>query len=384
MKIKYIILVGFMLGVAWQTDGQNIARSAYYANIPFWESQIQPFKAAIPITKEQALQRIHLRLDYDSLGRVIQSNVMIGKEYKAFQGYMKLFIDAPKIQVQHHDSTEIHTFYDHRNEQITVMNEVYQKVFDKDQYGRRVRLKLLDKNGQPAEDHFGYTRYEWVHEHDGAVIESRYTKDGELGPLRGGFQFVRTRITYSLDGFPHMLQNIDAQGELINSESGAAMFKYYYDQQGRFLRWEVYDKDGNPAVGPSDTSGEQNVYNGYYLSEIQFFDTQGRPVKHWSGAEKWVLEHDKYGNRTIRSFQTSDGNLMNGYAGFAQNIYEWSDDGRWLLSESFYDEQGQPFNRINNGVSKTEYVRDDEGVITDTLQYQYSNGQYQLIDAKDE
>jgi hypothetical protein len=377
MKLKQIALLLLMTSVSLASPGQSV-RSEYYAVIPFWESQVQPFKGAVPITKIQAQERIHLRLDYDSLNRVIQSNVMIGTHLKAFQGFMKLYIDAPLIRVEYQDAREVHSFYDHFGEPTEVMNGVFRKIYEKDESGRNVKLLFLDRNGSPAEDHFGYVRYEWTHTFDGAIIEERFTSDDNPGPLRVGFQFMRTRMIYGPDGYPQILHNIDEAGNLVNSESGAAIFKYYYDVQGRFDRWEVFDKEGNPAIGPSDTSGEQNVHEGYYLREIRFFDTQGAPVKHWSGAEKWVQSYDRFGNRTIRAFHTYEDELMNGYGGYAQSIYTWSTDGRWLQSEHFLDENGNPTNHSRTGVSKVTYQRDESGVITDTLTYEYVLGNYEL------
>lgn len=370
-----LIILSFFLG---EESHAQSRRSEYYAGIPFWESQMQPFKGEVPLTKQAAKERIHFRLDYDSLNRVVQSNVMIGDHLKAFEGYSKLFIDAPLIKVTYPKGQEVHTFFNHYEEPISVMNGVFTKVFEKDTLGRNTSLIFLDDHGNQTEDYFGYVRYTWTHSADGSIIEERFSSDGTPGPLRGGFQFIRTRIIYGMDGYPHILQNIDSTGALINSPSGAATFKYYYDQQGRFDRWEVYDKEGNPAVGPSHTSGEQNIHYGYDLNEIRFFDRQRMPVKHWSGAERWVMEYDRYGNRTVRAFQTSEGALMNGYDGYAQHIYSWSGDGRWLQSEHYLDANGVPVNHERAQWSKKEYKRDAEGRVLATSVYMYVDERYQL------
>lgn len=359
--------------------GQTI-RSEYYADIPFWESQVQPFKGAVPLDKEEAMERIHLRLDYDSLNRVVQANVMIGEYYKAFQGFSKLYIDAPLIKVKHEDGREVHTFFDHYGKPIRVMNGVFQKVFEKDEQGRNVSLRFVDKEGNPATDYFGFARYTWLHAFDGSIIEERFDLEGDPGPLRAGFHFMRTRIVYGQDGYPHLLQNIDESGALVNSESGAATFKYYYDQQGRFNRWEVYDKDGNSAIGPSNTAGEQNIHDGYYLKEIRFFDKEGAPALHWSGAEKWVQEYDRFGNRTERAFHKADDTPMNRNGGYQQQRYTWSEDGRWLMSEYFLDVDGKPVNHPRTSIAKTEYVRDENGEIIETLEYHYEGGAYLVLD----
>lgn len=374
--VTHCIIYAILLITIHEAAGRQI-RSEYYANIPFWESPVQPFKGAVPLTKEQALERIHLRLDYDSQNRVVQANVAIGEHLKAFQGYSKLYIDAPLTKVSYDQNTETHRFFDHYEQPTTIMEGVFSKVYEKDALGRNISLVFLDEDGDPATDYFGYARYEWTYEFDGAIIEERFDKEGTPGPLRGGFHFLRTRMIYGPDGYPHILQNIDNDGALVNSESGAAIFKYYYDRQGRFDRWEVYDKNGHPAIGPSGTAGEQNVHESYYLQAIEFFDRDGAPAVHWSGAEKWVMEYDQYGNTTTRAFQTSKGAPMNGYSGYSARVYEWSEDGRWLLAQLYLDANGNPVN-APDGISKTEYHRDDKGVIIDTLQYEYRDGKYLL------
>ena len=55
--------------------------------------------------------------------------------------------------------------------------------------------------------------------------------------------------------------------------------------------------------------------------------------------------------------------------GFAEVRYDWSDDGHYLLSRSYYDKQGEPTNHQKDGIFKTLYIRDDVGNISEVINY---------------
>ena len=177
-----------------------------------------------------------------------------------------------------------------------------------------------------------------------------------------------------------LLQNIDEKGNLINAECGAATLKYFYNSQGRFSRWEVYDKEGNPSIGPSNTSGEQNVFKGNDLTDIIFFDRKGNPAIHWSGAEWWHFEYDEYGNKTSLTYQKNDGRPMRGNQGVSQNKFKWSKGGRFLLSQSFYGMNEEPQLLEKLGVHQVEFKRNNKGQI---IEKQFKNVGGHLVNRKD-
>lgn len=366
MKTLSMILATFFVLVVLGQEETKAQRSDYFAILPFWESPYQPFRGAYAINQEIAASRIHLQLDYDQQNRVSAAHVKLGKHYKAYEGFFgNLCINAPLTKVTYEASTEKHRFFDRLGNPIAVMGNVFTKVYEKDDHGRNVRLTFLDKQGNPTDDLFRNRSYEWIHHTDGSMVELRKNANGEITPLRGSFQFMRTRMTFGADGYFTTLQNIDEEGKLVNAPCGAATLRYFYDSQGRFSRWEVYDKDGKAAIGPSDTSGEQNIFKGYDLMDIVFFDQENEPVIHWSGAERWHFEVDKYGNRTSLTFQRNNKERMNANNGYAQIKFEWSEDGRFLLSESYYDQSGDKSAHNTLGIHLVEYKRDKKGMLTE-------------------
>lgn len=339
-------------------------RSEYYAHLPFWESPYQPFKLASQINEKEARKRIHVQVDYDTQNRVVTLHIKIGKHYKSYEGFFgNIYINAPLTTVEYEDNKELHSFYDRFGNQISVQGKVYTKVYEKDRYGRNIKLTFIDSKGDQTIDQTGVESYNWIHQSDGSIIEERFNLKGAVVPLRGVFQFDRTRMTFDNQGYFTTLQNIDDNGNLANSKSGAAVFRYYYDSEGRFDRWEVYDENGNKAIGPSDTSGEQNTYYQYDLKDIIFFNTKGDPATHWSGAERWHFEVDKYGNNTYLEFKDSEGNAINANNGFSKYEWSWSENGRYLLTEAYYDRDHQRTVHKSLGIHRIEYVRGDNGLI---------------------
>ncbi|KAB7531394.1 hypothetical protein F8C76_07850 [Flagellimonas olearia] len=384
MKItKTLILAYFAiisnLGHGQQQNGPH--RSEYYAVLPFWESPYQPVKGGYPITKEEAMHRINLKVDYNTNNQVIATHVRIGKEYKEFEGrFGNLNINAPHTKIIHSPDKEVHHFFDRFGNRVSVMGNVYAKIYEKDALGKNRSLTFTDVHGEPATDWFGVVRYQWFHEPNGSLIEERLDSNGELVPLRGDFQFLRTRMTFDGQGYFGTLENIDSEGNLVNTDNGAAFFKYYYDSQGRFDRWEVFDANGKPAIGPSHTAGEQNVWNGYDLQDIVFFDQEKNPATHWSGAERWHFETDGFGNNTLLEFQDGDGNPKNANGGYSKYVAEWTTDGRFLLSETYLDKEGLKTVHKTSGVHRVEYSRDPLGLI---LEKRYLDTDHNLMNRKD-
>lgn len=339
-------------------------RSEYYAHLPFWESPYQPFKLASPITQEIARKRIHAQVDYDSNNRIIATHIKIGKHYKEFEGFFgNVYINAPLTTISYESKRELHRFYDRFGNQISIQGNVYQKVYDKDGHGRNVKLTFLDIQGKETVDQSGVKSYNWTHQDDGSIIEERFNEKGEIVPLRGYFDLERIRMTFDDQGYFGVLQNIDKGGNLVNTKNGVAVFKYYYDRQGRFDRWEVYDKDGNKALGPSNTAGEQNTHYQYELENIIFFDTKGGPATHWSGAQRWHFDIDQYGNFTSLEFQNPKGNPMNANNNYSKSVWNWSSDGRYMTDEAFFDKEGKPAGHKQLGVHKILYKRNDKGLL---------------------
>ncbi len=380
LMILFALMFKLYIGTSSTSDintnleAEHSVKTNYYAHLPFWESPYQPFKGASPITKAEADERIHLQFDYDKDNRIVAVHVKLGEHYKEFEGFFgNLYINAPLTKVFYDENEERHSFYDRFGNQTTVQGQVFTKVYEKDAHGRNIKLSFLNESGETTVDMFGVQHYFWLHQADGSIIEERLDAKGDIVPLRGQFELLRTRMFFDNQGYFKTLQNIDDNGNMVNTKNGVAQFHYYYDKQGRFDRWEVYDASGNKVIGPSNTSGEQNIHDQYDLKNIVFFDTKGNPATHWSGAQIWHFEVDHFGNRIALEFQDANGKPMNAYNDYAKRVWEWSSDGRFLLSESYFDEKGQPINHKLTGIHKIIHSRNKQGVIIGSKNYDANN-----------
>ncbi|MCB0492586.1 MAG: hypothetical protein KDC93_09230 [Cyclobacteriaceae bacterium] len=378
---RYVALLLMSLFVVTGIKAQNISRSAYFAGMPFWESPIVPFQGEYPLTKTEAEKRINTKFDYDAQNRIVQVSVRVGTQLKPFEGFFgNLYINAPLTKVSYGEKEERHHFFDIQGNQISVLNSVYEKVYTKDRYGRNTSLTYRTKDGGAATDQFDIQQFQWVYEEDGSISEIRTDAKGEIVPLRRDFQFLRTRITYGPDGQVNMLQNIDEKGKLVNAPCGASTLKYFYDQYGRFERWEVYNKDGQVAIGPSSTAGEYNVFDGIELTGIVFFNQLGNPATHWSGAERWGFTYDQFGNKTSLRYLDAEGKPKLANRGYAGIQYEWDDTGRFLNAQIYIGVDGKPMNHPSLDISTIKYKHNDEGLVIETTHF---NDKGELTNRKD-
>ncbi|UTW54664.1 hypothetical protein [Kordiimonas sp. SCSIO 12610] len=287
---------------------------------------------------------------------------MQGNQFKALgNGLGLLYIHAEHTKVTYRNNQEIHTFFDRFGNQKNGWG-VWQQVYTKDDKGRYTRLEFFDKHGNAIQNSWGIESYQWQHQMDGSIIESRYNSKDELQPHRPGFQFERIRMIFGPSGHLRVMQNVDENGRMIASKSGAAQYHYYYDTMGKFLRWEIYDAMGKPAIGPTQTAGEFYTNHPTDFKKITFFDQSGALTKHASGAVHWMIKNDQYGNMISRSFLGENDEPVNGRYNFHKLVQIWDDQGIHPREKRLIDFSGNAATHID-GYSSTTYFYDDNGLL---------------------
>ena len=347
----------------------DVHRTEWYAKMPFWESPIQAFRGESPLTQAQAKKRIHIQVGYDRHNRIVEILTKLGEQYKTQRS---LYVHAEHTKIEHTDKQAIHRFYDRFGNQIAVLGEVWEKRYDKDQHGRYTKMTFHDRQGKSVDNQYGYNRYEWQYSGDGSVIENRFSLKGETKPHRPGFEFGRIRLHFGANGHLQLMQNIDAQGKLTPSKSGASQYRYFYTPSGAFLRWEVLDEQGNPATGPTGTAGEDYLFDESGWHTIAFFNTEYQPDYHASGAVHWHAARDKYGNLIKRWFTDAKQQKIIAKYGYHRVEYVYDDSGIHLLEERYYDINDKLINN-RDGVAITRYSRDEKGLLTQ-MSYVDANG----------
>lgn len=348
----------------------NVYRAEYYdGRVPFWESPIIPFHGESPLLFEEIKGRMYIQVNYDSQNRVVEIKVKQGEEYKEFQGFNgALYIHAPYTKVRYENNKEIHEFYDRFENRISAWGNVYQKVYELDELDRYTSLYFLNESGERIENSWGIYIYEWLHQTDGSIIENRLAKNGEIKELRGMFQFKKIRMIFGPDGHLSMMQNIDTSGKIVPISTGAAQYKYYYDRIGRFLRWEIYDEYGQPAIGPTNTSGEKYIFPDVYTKKISFFGKDRTPTKHMWGAENGTFTFDKYKNYIRLDLFDANKNLIAGSSNFASRVFNYDDSGLYLIEENFLDTKNNLVN-TSYGVASVQYKRDNKNLLIERINF---------------
>lgn len=358
MRTLIVILLMYVFGPS--AAAQHVE---YYGDFPFWESPVQMFKGQNPLSKRQAKDRQHLRAEFDQFGRLIDVQMRLGDQLKEPAAFFRsLHFHVEHTRVSYEDNRAIQRFFNRFGTRVTVWGRVWEKVYTFDTHGRPVRMDFLGRDGAPVENSWGSAFFTWRHNEDGSIIEERYSLAGELMPHRAGFEFRRIRMTFAPDGHLALMQNIDQNGQPIESQSGAAQYRYFYDTAGMFLRWEVYDAEGQPALGPTGTAGEQykNGINGF--QEIAFFNKEGDRSLHGSGAAYWRGRYDRFGNIVELAFYGVDGAPVTGRSGFHKHLYSWSEDGLHLMQRDYVGLEDAPANSVD-GYSRAVYVRDSRGLL---------------------
>ncbi len=360
--VRVVLLMVLLFSGQVQADQ---ARSEYFGDFPFWESPVQVFKGQNPITAEEARTQKHIKVDFDAQGRMTDVQMRLGDQIKEPAPFFAgLYFHSEHTRISYDGPREVHSYFNRFGTRITGWGDVWEKVYTKDERGRYVRMAFFGRNGEPVENSWGTEYYAWHHQLDGSVIEERYSADGELMPHRRGFEFRRIRLTFSPDGHLALMQNIDANGDLLASASGASQYRYFYDAHGMFLRWEVYDADGNPALGPTGTAGEQYTNGDNGFAEIAFFNREGTRSLHASGAAYWRGSYGPFGNQTELSFFGTDDKPIAGNLGFHKHRFIYDETGLHLMKREYFGLDNEP-TIITDGFHRAVYVRDGRGLLTE-------------------
>ncbi|CAM2011225.1 hypothetical protein [Acanthopleuribacter pedis] len=362
MRLWCVVFLCLMTGVG---EAQT---TRYYGALPFWESPLQPFMGALPLTPEEAAKRVHVAATYDGQGRLIEIQTKLGEHFKDSEGaLLALYVHAVRTTVHYKENRQIHRFYNREGKRTTGWGKVWEKVYQVDDHGRPLELMFFDKAGKRIENSWGNYAYHWEHGLDGSVIETRVDQAGTLKSHRPGFEFKRIRMTFGPDGHLSLMQNLDENNQLLNAPSGAAQYRYFYGSQGLFMRWEVYDAAGKPALGPTGTAGEW-----YELSknrkEIVFFGKNGAAKEHYSGAERWDMTYDANGNQLTRTLRGADKKAKVGRFGYATMRFDWDPSGLWLMGRTYLDATGKVAEN-GDGVARELYTRDKRGLRRETRYY---------------
>jgi hypothetical protein len=365
-------LFAILLFMSTYTFGE-VYRHEYFAEFPFWESPVQPFKFASPLTKKDAQQRIHVQVGYDRQNRIIDIQTRQGDHFKSLGNFFSaLYVHAVHTKVTYLGKKEIHRFYNKLGNRVTAWGNVWEKVYTKDQKKLYTKMEVFDRSNKPVNNSWGIANYTWQHQIDGSIVEERHSLKGELQTHRPGFEFERIRLHFDENGHLRLMQNIDDNHQLVAAKSGASQYAYFYDTSGAFERWEIFNSKDEPSVGPSNTAGEYYTRFADGSKLISFFNKTGGPAIHWSGAVHWKITRDDQGNILDLIYFDDKNQPANGNLGFAKIAYRWDEEGVNLDSKTFIDPMNQPTVH-KDGYSTTKFTYTKQGLLKEQGFYDLEN-----------
>lgn len=406
----FLLLIGLWMGGEQHRSPSIEPREdldvKYYASLVFRETPYAQQKGLVPLHSTQAKTRGHYRITRDGQERIVEIAFMQGEHYKTPNHTTDHYqFPAPIVRTQYQRATETKSFYNILGTPIAVRGQVFKEVYGLDSRGHRKQLYFLDKDGREIENEWGVAAYHWQIQEDGSVVETRVDLQGKPQPLRPYFPFYTTRLHYDPQGYISLMQNVDAQGNLIENSTGVAQDKLEFDHQGRWLGWKVLGREGKltEGNGPNVAKGINTPDEFGYETAIRYEDKHGNAKRNSHGFWGSRRFYDDFGNLTHTYFTDSIGNpAPNVVSGYTYAIYKWDTkrmrrvsaqllgtdkqpidhktrgysaityayDDRGLLSQvSFLDRHGEPINRLDNGVAYITYSYDTGGVRTSRREF---------------
>lgn len=334
----------------------------YYSTIPLRESPYPDFKGVIRLSEKEALSRNHYRFEYDEMFRLKNVSFRLGNILRKPNHTANYFFTTPIQEFEYKDGKEIRTFYDRFGNQTT-QRGVFKEIYIINHLGKKTDLHFESKEGDKIENSWGISDYKWEHQSDGSVIESRYNLKGDVKPLRPHFEFNRIRLFYEQNGIISLMQNIDSQENLLDNSTGVAQDNLLFDNQGRWLGWNVLNKEHNlhRGNGPNVAKGI-NISNNYgYEVSIRYEDINGSPIINAHGFWGSKRFYDKYGNYNYTHFIDSLGNPgINEKSGYCYAIYTWGKRGLNRQKIELLDAKKKPILHKLDGYSVIEYKFDEK------------------------
>lgn len=255
-----------------------------------------------------------------------------------------------------------------------------------DDKGNCIRWSYHDAEGNLSCSDGTYAVKEQRFDRYGNVTELFYLNADGTPYYSAGPNICKMRWYYDQNGRETRLEYLDANGNLIENESGYAAKEYEYDHLGRKIKETfldktgkltlcdgchaivtfVYDAMGNQTEGYAfDKRGEPCMHaNGYSIIKVtyedgkavstRYYDTEGKPMMVGGTYFECRKEYDEKGNCILWSYYDTEGNLYSGEDSYAVEERAYDLYGNMIL-RAYYDKNGQPAFHMNIHQTRWEY-----------------------------
>lgn len=339
MKKSVLFLMAVLTVVSIGFPGQSVAaEQKHFRHLMFRESPLASYRGIHPVSKQQSQSVAHYEFSYDDQGRVKQISRKINDTLIGGMGVFDSFIwFAPQVRIAYQANREVHTYYGPKGEQISAHGKVWRAEYKLDESGNRQSLVFFDAQGKPTESEWNIHQYQWRASHDGHTFEKRLNLKGEQMALRPEFKFYEVKLEYDNEGKLVFMRNFGINHQLTNNDSGAGIDRITYDLSGNFIRWQVYDKDGNAVEGnrPMVHLGE-HLYDSFGNKiGMRGFDRHGKNMPFSWGSIKQLRSFNKQGIQDSYTAFNADGSFD------VHLKWQYNERGTQQTSLTSFDESGK-------------------------------------------
>ena len=363
-------IIALVLTAVVSSSALYAAETEHFRHLMFRETPFATYKGIHPISESESKSAVHYEFTYDDNGRVSQISRKFNDKLVRALGVWDSFIwFAPQVKIDYQQGKETHTYYDLSGKQTQAHGNVWRAVYTLGENNQRISLAFFDKDGKPTESEWNVHQYQWRPSDDNHIFEKRVNLAGEQQKFRPEFEFYEVKLEYDQNGQLAFVRNLGTDHTPTNNSSGAGIDRITYDLAGNFVRWQVYDKNGNAVEGNrpmvhfgehlSDNHGNKIGLRGYdrFGKQVPFawgsifqrdvYNPQGGRVSHKSYKPDWSLDMhivSEYSSQDVSPLSTTSldeqGNKKSDprMRGAAQVKYGKTKDGQ--LSRTFYDADG--------------------------------------------
>ncbi|WP_418510575.1 hypothetical protein [Corallibacter sp.] len=348
------------------SNSLNNTRVVYYSTVEFAETPLSEIKGSIPLHKDIAIKRNHYRFEYDELNRLKTISFFNGKEPQHPNHTANLFTLAHRMEFTYANKSEHINFFDIRGNPVDVLDNVHRFTYKLNELGYRSQLIFFNENHEQVENGWNIFEYNWAYHSDGSIIETRVNKNGDEVAIRPGFEFYRLHLFFNIKGHIALMQQIDANGNMIENESGAAQDNITTNAYGNFIKWEVLDKNHQleKGNGPDIAIGIQTFNEFGYETGLEHRDENNKLVYSAYGICISKTQFDAFGNIKERRFYGPDSKPANHeFAGYHSLKIQWDATGNRRTSLTYYGLDGQPTLHKSRGYHKVTYEYTKKGLL---------------------
>lgn len=306
----------------------------YFRHLQFTETPYDITKGIYELSAEEAKTVNNYKFSYDEKNRLVsiefnRNNILLPYGRAA----------AAKVLISYTDSTEIHSYFNHKNEQIESYNKVYQSVYSLNEKGERTGLSFRNAKGEQIENANKIATYVWEVLPDGMVKENRFDLAGKETVLNESCPFYELRFSYDANGYVTRMANY-IDDELYNctadncGDDGVSYFTFESNEKGSLLDFKVFNLEGKYS----------NLFFG------------------WA---RFTLQVDSLGYVTERVYYNEDEQYMKTTSA---PIMQYTYDAYGAITEiRMLDEKREPFESEKSKAAIIKYTYNEQGFPTDTV-----------------